>query len=283
MASTCQLPKGVFSDPQAHERVLLAARQLARSHHSQYDPSHDYHHVQRVVRNALVIARSFNTTHPIKGEEEQRSETANSKPVDLAVVELAALFHDLLDSKYLPADQKGMTAQERLSPFWNEYASNENGVSESTTKNGASAGKDTEFSTDRQRLVERIMEHVSFSKEVKRIAQGSVSEWEKRCRELHCVQDADKLDAIGAFGIMRCSAYSAMTNRPLYVTATSTKNENTQAANDCAIQHFHDKLFKLEGMIKTSKGREMARKRTELMRVFVRGVEEEWLEGEGEV
>ncbi|KDE05463.1 hypothetical protein MVLG_04153 [Microbotryum lychnidis-dioicae p1A1 Lamole] len=129
MASTCRLAKGSFPGPQAHECLLLAARQLAQSHHSQYDPSHDYHHVQRVVRNALVIARSINTTHQIKGEKEQRSETADSEPVDLAVIELAALFHDLLDSKYLPADQKGMTAQEQLSPFWNEYATPKTGSS----------------------------------------------------------------------------------------------------------------------------------------------------------
>ncbi|SCV73843.1 BQ2448_6273 [Microbotryum intermedium] len=249
----------------AHQPLLLAARQLAQAHHSHYDPSHDYHHVQRVVRNALVIAKSFHARSPSKTPQ---GDTVSASEVEPAAVDLV-----------LAPNQKGLTAQERLRPFWKENertGPKEGALGPSLAKNG-SEEKETTFSTDRQRLVESIMEHVSYSNEVKRIAQGGVSEWEKGCRELHCVQDADKLDAIGAFGIMRCSAYSAMTNRPLYVPPKADDPE----AKGCAIQHFHDKLFKLQGMIKTCKGKEMAKRRTELMKVFIRGVEEEWQEGKG--
>lgn len=65
----------------ATQPLILAAESLARSHHSQYDPSHDWHHVARVRSLSLSIAHSLPT------------------PPDMLVVNLAALFHDLLDRK----------------------------------------------------------------------------------------------------------------------------------------------------------------------------------------
>ncbi|BGP49887.1 hypothetical protein JCM10450v2_005792 [Rhodotorula kratochvilovae] len=221
--------------------VVEAAEQLARSHHAQYDPSHDFHHVTRVRGLALALARSLASPRP-----------------DPLVVELAALFHDLLDKKYLPRDQPVPTAEEHLAGFWSAFSQGD-------------------ISDQQRRLVERIVENVSYSKEVKRIAAGGQTEWHLS------VQDADKLDAIGAFGIMRCAAYSALTNRPLYVPSPSASSPAATArpapeAGDSAIDHFHDKLFKLEGMMKTPRGRELARKRTESMRRFVEETEREWAE-----
>ncbi|GAA6048362.1 hypothetical protein JCM3770_000968 [Rhodotorula araucariae] len=225
--------------------VVQAAEQLARSHHAQYDPSHDFYHVARVRGLALALARSLPAPSP-----------------DPLVVELAALFHDLLDRKYLPKDKPVPSAEEHLASFWSAFTEDE--------------------VDDRQRrLVERVVENVSYSKEVERIAVGRQTDWHLTCQELHCVQDADKLDAIGAFGIMRCSAYSALTNRPLYVppsTPASPSPAAERAAGDSAIDHFHDKLFKLEAMMKTPRGRELARARTESMRRFVQDTEREWRE-----
>ncbi|BGP18005.1 hypothetical protein JCM10213_005044 [Rhodosporidiobolus nylandii] len=239
--------------------LVQAAEALARAHHANYDPSHDIHHIQRVRLLALSIARSLSPP----------SSSPSSPPVDLLVVELAALCHDLLDAKYLP--RGGSTAAaDVLRPLWDLHGEGEG------------------FGRDRQELVERVVENVSYSKEVKRVREGRQTPWHEECRELHCVHDADKLDAIGAFGILRCAAYSSHANRALYLPPPASNLALAPGApapegNDSAIQHFHDKLFKLEGMMRTEKGRELARKRTESMRRFVEDVEREWAEAVGEV
>ncbi|BGO93240.1 hypothetical protein NBRC10512_000107 [Rhodotorula toruloides] len=224
--------------------LLAAAEQLARAHHAKYDPSHDFYHVERVRRLALSIARSLPDL------------------VDSLVVELAALFHDLLDAKYLPRDAPVPSAQEHLAGFWAE--------------NGAG------LSEERRRLVERIIENVSHSKEVRRIKEGRQTEWHETCSELHCVQDADRLDAIGAIGIMRCSAYSALVSRPLYIPPSPPSPSAAEDYSTCALAHFDDKLVILHERMRTEKGREMARRRTEVLRGFKEEVEREWREACGD-
>lgn len=71
-----------------------------------------------------------------------------------------------------------------------------------------------------------------------------------------------------AIGIMRCAAYSAAKGRPLLEKGNP----------DDAISHFHDKLLKLRGMMRTTKGKSLARARHETMLAFLRSNEEE--EGE---
>ncbi|GAA5889314.1 hypothetical protein JCM8208_007838 [Rhodotorula glutinis] len=237
--------------------AVQRAEQLARTHHARYDPSHDFHHVTRVRGLALAIARSLVAADP-------------SSQVDLLVVELAALAHDFLDQKYTSGPVS--TPREHLDEhLWTGLT-------------------DDDVSHDQRRLVERIVDNVSYSKEVKRINNGEQTEWHLSCLELHCVQDADKLDAMGAFGVMRCAAYSAITSRPLYLPPSpstpapspppSSSSPATPtpapARDDSAIAHFHDKLLRLEAMIKTERGRELARARTETLRRFVADTEREW-------
>ncbi|GAA6015433.1 hypothetical protein JCM11491_000430 [Sporobolomyces phaffii] len=214
-------------------RVIAAAEHLARSHHAQYDPSHDFHHVSRVTRLALVVAASL------------------SPPVDQLVVHLAALFHDLLDRKYLPRDEPAPTPPERLAPFWSAFSP-------------------ADVSPEQRALVEQIIDNVSYSKEVKRLdgELGGITPWHAECRELHCVQDADKLDAIGAFGILRCAAYSAVANRPLYDPADPAQGD--------AIAHFGDKLVHLAAMLKTDKARQLAQRRSERLTQFVQWTRDEY-------
>lgn len=132
------------------EAALVAAAQVrAQEHHRQYDPSHDFYHVDRVRRLALAIA------HSLDG-------------VDCLVVELAALFHDLIDAKYLPKNAPKPTARQTLDPFWSRHDDDRQILDE-----------------ERRRLVERIVDNVSYSKEVKRIAAGQQTEWHLSCLELH--------------------------------------------------------------------------------------------------
>ena len=83
------------------------------------------------------------------------------------------------------------------------------------------------------------------------------------------VQDADKLDAMGAIGIARCSAYSVVINRPLVPTQP---NENDKVSS---IAHFHDKLLKLVGLLKTEEGRRLGEKRHQFMLEYLDRVQEE--------
>jgi len=141
--------------------LILSAQRLATSHHAPYDPSHDIYHVSRVTSLSLVIAHSLPPTQ---------------SPLDLLVINLAALFHDLLDKKYLTHSQ---TPKERLEAFWGE-------------------NREVEFEQERKRLVERIVENVSYSKEVKRRKrieemrdrerteeEKEEQEWWESSRELH--------------------------------------------------------------------------------------------------
>ncbi|KAF8215793.1 hypothetical protein K438DRAFT_1704689 [Mycena galopus ATCC 62051] len=216
--------------------IILEAEQVMTEAMAKYDPSHDAFHVQRVRRTALALA---NATSP--------------KP-DLLVVELAALLHDVLDKKYVSAQQSADPYGFFL-PFFTSMAS----------KHGLDLVQD-----GRARQVAQIVDNVSWTTESKLRKNNLWSEWHENCVELHCVQDADRLDAIGAFGIMRCAAYSAAVNRPLYVPSGDPR------VNESAIQHFHDKLVLIRDRLKTAPGKALGEKRHGVLLAFIASVEEEY-------
>jgi len=111
------------------------------------------------------------------------------------------------------------------------------------------------------------MENVSWTTEKKLRESGQLGEWHTTCTELHCVQDADRLDAIGAFGIMRCAAYSAAMNRPLHAPP---------GRDDTAIQHFYDKLLHIQDRLKTEPGKVLGTQRHQFMLSFLQAVQEEY-------
>lgn len=108
----------------------------------------------------------------------------SSAPPDLLVVELAALLHDVLDKKYVSAAEAADPYAFFL-PFF-QQAAEEHGVD--LVQDG------------RARTIARIVDNVSWSTEKRLRAEGNWGGWHEGCLELHCVQDADRLDAIGAFG-----------------------------------------------------------------------------------
>jgi uncharacterized protein len=142
---------------------------------------------------------------------------------------LAALLHDLKDHKYA---KEGESASRAI--------------------------RQTLSGRCPEKLIERVIEivaSVSYSKE----ARGEL-DVSRMSLEARCVQDADRLDAIGAVGIARCMAYSSRISRPLFV-------DSKQEAN--AQNHFHDKLLKLKSMMKTATGRAMAESRHHAMESFL--------------
>ncbi|OSD06421.1 hypothetical protein PYCCODRAFT_1464360 [Trametes coccinea BRFM310] len=223
-------------------RIVAAAEELMVKTMARYDPSHDAFHVQRVRKNVLYLARTVSDSLP------------EDKRPDLLTVELAALLHDVLDKKYVSAEEAADPYAFFL-PFFKRAASD----------SGLDLVKD-----GRARLVARIVENVSWSTEKKLIAAGKIDGWYRNCVELHCVQDADRLDAIGAFGILRCAAYSAATNHALHTP------EGDPAHESSAIQHFHDKLLHIKDRLKTEAGKKLAEKRHKLMLDFLQAVEDEY-------
>ncbi|KAJ2652156.1 hypothetical protein IWW40_001353 [Coemansia sp. RSA 1250] len=180
--------------------IVSKTENFVQEYMRQFDCSHDWHHVERVVRQALIIAKT-ESTHT---------------PIDILVVHLAALLHDVNDAKY--------TKEPTVS------------IAEFLTSNG--------LEEEKALLISRIIDNVSFRKELK---ADEKSEWRDSCMELACVQDADRLDAVGAFGILRCAAFSGARNRPLHspqdmITADITFEDYVKESNKgSAIAHFHGK------------------------------------------
>ncbi|KAI9504552.1 hypothetical protein BX070DRAFT_222376 [Coemansia spiralis] len=235
------------------DSVIQRTEEFVQGYMSKYDCSHDWHHVQRVVRQALALAKA---------------ETIN-RPIDVLVVHLAALLHDVDDAKYVQEDGERFYCKGFLTSI---------GVDES-----------------RAALVCRIIDSVSFRKELLTIEQdraGTSSaeerQWRNNCAELACVQDADRLDAIGAFGVLRCAAFSGARNRTLHapkdwVCSEITYEEYSSRSNGIsgsAVAHFHEKLLKLAGMMKTEQGRKEAQRRDTFMRLFLHQIDEEFAFGD---
>lgn len=189
---------------------------------SQYDNSHDYQHILRVVSNANRILQDEFKTNP-------------SASYDITSLFLAALLHDVGDHKYAKPSEDI-----------------ENQIRTVLLERGASA--------DLAAKVQTIVKHVSYTNEVRN--PQSVVDVLAQYPELAIVQDADRLDAIGAVGIGRCFSFGA------------AKFPNQAMGR--AIEHFEEKLFNLEGMMKTEAGKRMAKRRTEVLREFAR----EWREEE---
>lgn len=106
-----------------------------------------------------------------------------------------------------------------------------------------------------------------------------------RTLEGQCVQDADRLDAIGAIGIARCFAYGGHAGRlmcdpevppVLHATADAYK-----AAKGTSFNHFYEKLFLLKDRMNTATGRLLAQERQRFMASFIERFLEEWNVGEG--
>jgi len=84
-------------------------------------------------------------------------------------------------------------------------------------------------------------------------ADGSWGTWQDNCAELHAVQDADRLDAIGGIGVLRCAAFSGVRGRYLL--------EDKPGAGKGCEGHFYEKLLRIREFMKTGVGREEAERR----------------------
>lgn len=124
----------------------------------------------------------------------------------------------------------------------------------------------------------RVLEVVERHKD-KSFAPGGVR---ARSLEAAVLSDADKLEAIGAIGIARAFSFGGLKQRPLWDgTPTTTPDVYVSGATGTTVQHFYDKLLRLQGDFVTSTARAMAKERHEVLASFLAAFFAEWAVSRG--
>jgi uncharacterized protein len=182
---------------------------------------HDWWHIQRVHTNAKRIAQSESCDH--------------------LIVELAALLHDIADSKF------------------------HNGDEEIGPKTAGDFLKSIDVDVNVTEHVQQIIRNMSF--------KASFDQVTFHTPELAVVQDADRLDAIGAIGIARAFTYGGFKNREIYnpeikpnLHMSKAEYKNTTAPT---INHFYEKLLLLKDKMNTATGKRMAQQRHDFMLIYL--------------
>lgn len=194
--------------------------------------AHDWFHIYRVWKTSHTIGQSEN--------------------VDMFIVELGALLHDIADSKFHDGDEEIGPRKAR------EFLQSQNVADEIIDH------------------VEQIVANISF--------KGGKHNQNFKSPELDVIQDADRLDALGAIGIARTFAYGGHKNREIYnpdiepdLNMTKEQYKNSTAPS---INHFYEKLFLLKDRMNTLSGKRLAEHRHQFMKHFMDEFYKEW---DGEV
>jgi len=174
---------------------------------------------------------------------------AKDENVDEFIVSLGALLHDIADAKFYNGD-------ETIGPKMARKFLENQEVDESTIVH-----------------VENIINYISFKSSLEKGKKFSSP-------ELDVVQDADRLDAIGAIGIARCFNYGGFKNRALYnpeipPNLNMTKKEYKKSTAP-TINHFYEKLLLLKDKMNTSTGQRIAADRHLYMEQFLAQFFDEW-------
>ena len=164
------------------------------------------------------------------------------------VAELAALVHDIADWKFHGGDDS-------VGPREAEYLLREEGAAPEIVEH-----------------VVNIVRTISF--------KGAGVVTAMKTLEGRCVQDADRLDAIGAIGIARCFAYGGHAGRPMYdpdvAPVMHATAEAYKGSKGHSLNHFYEKLFLLRDRMNTATGRALAEERHLFMENFVQRFLTEW-------
>lgn len=205
------------------QTVAFVKQELAQA-----EGGHDWWHIYRVWQTARHIAAT--------------------EPVNLQIVELAALLHDIADSKFHNGDDTLGPAKAK----------------DFLTAAGAAA--------DDIDHVVAIIENISF--------RSSQHNSGFHSPELAVVQDADRLDALGAIGIARAFNYGGFKNRALYDPAIAPNlnmsKEAYKQSTAPTINHFYEKLLLLKDKMNTTTGKTLAAERHAFMETFLERFYKEW-------
>lgn len=211
-----------------HQETIDKTASFVKDVLSNSESGHNWFHIERVWRNAKLIAAS--------------------EEVNLFIVELAALLHDIADSKFHNGDES--IGPETAKKFLFEMA-----VEDNITVH-----------------VVNIIANISF--------KGGNHDQGFRSLELSVVQDADRLDAIGAIGIARAFHYGGFKNREIYDPSISPKlsmtKEEYKFSNAPTINHFYEKLLLLKDRMNTTAGKKLAEQRHIFMESYLQQFYQEW-------
>jgi uncharacterized protein len=189
---------------------------------------HDWFHIERVYKNALLIAKE---------------EVCNG-----TIVKLAALLHDIADSKFNNGDEV---------------------VGPETARAFLESENVDQLTVDH---VIKIIENISY--------KGGNFEKTFTSIELDIVQDADRLDALGAIGIARAFNYGGFKNRALYDPNIAPKlkmtKEEYKKSNSPTFNHFYEKLLLLKDKMNTQTGKQIGLERHRFMENFIAQFYAEW-------
>jgi uncharacterized protein len=188
---------------------------------------HDWTHTERVYNMAMKLAEGEN--------------------VNLPIIQLAALLHDVEDWK-LKNDQT------KHNETVNNWMVSQNVDNESIEE------------------ICSIIEKLSF--------KGAGVSTQMDTIEGKIVQDADRLDAIGAIGIARAFAYGGYKNRTIYNAdikpVMHTDFNHYKQSQSTTINHFYEKLLLLKGLMNTEKAKQIAEERHKYMEAFLDEFYAEW-------
>lgn len=189
---------------------------------------HDWFHIERVWKNAKLIAQS--------------------EKVNIEIVELGALLHDIADSKFHNGDET--IGPQKAKAFLESQKVDDKIINH----------------------VIAIIENISF--------KGGKTTRTFSSTELDVVQDADRLDAIGAIGIARTFNYGGFKNREIYnpkinpdLNMTKEQYKNSTAPT---INHFYEKLLLLKDRMNTESGKQIAQQRHQFMEQYLEQFYNEW-------
>jgi len=164
------------------------------------------------------------------------------------VVELGALLHDIADSKFHDGDE---TIGPKIAREFLESQFVDNSIIIH---------------------IENIISNISF--------KGGNFEQKFTSKELEVIQDADRLDAIGAVGIARTFNYGGFKNRPLYnpeISPNLNQSKETYKNSEApTINHFYEKLLLLKDRMNTKTGKKIAKERHLYMETFLQQFYKEW-------
>lgn len=172
---------------------------------------------------------------------------AKTENADLEITALAAILHDADDRKLSPE-----TCENKL--------------------NAGNILTELGIDSERQTAILKIISEVSFVG-----TDSPVPE----TKEGKCVQDADRLDAMGAIGIARAFAFGGSRGRQMYnpdIKPTLNADSRTYAKieNSTSVNHFYEKLFLLKDMMNTEAAKQIATEREQFMEEFLEDFFKEW-------
>ncbi len=224
--------------PEGQQDIIDKTAEMVKQKFMGEGSGHDWWHIYRV----------WNTAKTIAAREESATGQSDSQSVNLLIVELAALLHDIADYKFHDGDE---TIGGKVSREWLEGVGVEDDVIDE---------------------VVYIVDNLSF--------KGGGDSKKMHSLEGKIVQDADRLDSMGAMGIARCFAYGGFRNQEIYNPEIAPRlgmsKEEYKNHRGTQINHFYEKMLLLKDLMNTQTARQLAQQRHQFMEGYLAEFFAEW-------